>query len=262
MFNAVTDVVGINRLTKTIFTRAAGAVVGMANAEVKQEESGKKTVLLCAKGTTEAANRKIRQRIIDTGFVPMTFHCWGYGPAAVEQVIKDGYINGGVIEYASDWLDRIAGGSSYPPDDRYENAGKLGLPQVFVPGSCDFVVANPGTFPDRKMQPHNQAAGLFRSKKEELIQVGQEIGEKLSKSKGPVTVVIPLKGFSICDGNGGPLTDLDADMGFIEGIAPFEGKIKIKKVNAHVLEDKFADAVIDAFLENVALAEETAVRVL
>jgi uncharacterized protein (UPF0261 family) len=207
------------------------------------------------KGTTEGANKKIRQRVIDAGFIPMTFHCWGYGPEAVEQVIKDGYINGGVIEYASDWLDRIAGGSSYPPDDRYENAGNRGLPQVFVPGSCDFVVANPGTFPDRIMHPHNQAAGLFRSKKEELRQVGREVGEKLSKSKGPVTVVIPLKGFSICDGNGGPLTDLDADAGFIEGISPFEGMIKIKKVDAHVLDDEFADAVMDAFLENVALTE-------
>jgi len=131
MFNAVTDVVGINRLTKTIFTRAAGAVVGMANAEVKQEESGKKTVLLCAKGTTEAANRKIRQRIIDTGFVPMTFHCWGYGPAAVEQVIKDGYINGGVIEYASDWLDRIAGGKLVSAGRPLRKCRKAGIASGF-----------------------------------------------------------------------------------------------------------------------------------
>jgi len=97
--------------------------------------------------------------------------------------------------------------------------------------------------------------GFSDLKKEELRQVGQEIGEKLSKSKGPVTVVIPLRGLSICDGNGGPLTDLDADAGFIEGISPFEGKIKIKKVDAHVLDDEFTDAVMEAFLENVALAK-------
>ena len=46
MFNAVTDVVGINRFTETIFTRVAGAG-GMANAEEKQEKA-QKTIILCA----------------------------------------------------------------------------------------------------------------------------------------------------------------------------------------------------------------------
>jgi uncharacterized protein (UPF0261 family) len=58
MFNAVTDVVGLNRLTETIFTRAAGAVVGMANVEAKQEKSEKKTVILCAKGLQRALTKK------------------------------------------------------------------------------------------------------------------------------------------------------------------------------------------------------------
>jgi len=125
---------GLNRLTRIIFTRACGGVVGMASAEVKEEKKEKKIVALCAKGSTEDANRMIRQRLADAGYHPMTFHCFGFGPASLEQVIADGYIDGGVIELSSDWLDRIAGGFSYPPDDRYENAGKLGLPQVFVPG--------------------------------------------------------------------------------------------------------------------------------
>ena len=141
MFHSVADVVGLNRLTRVIFTRACGGVVGMARAEVKEEEDEKKIVALCAKGSTEDANRMIRQRLVDAGYHPMTFHCFGFGPASLEQVITDGYIDGGVIELSSDWLDRITGGYSFPPDDRYENAGKVGLPQVFVPGTCDIIAA-------------------------------------------------------------------------------------------------------------------------
>ena len=255
MYHSVTDVVGLNRLTRTIFTRACGGVVGMANVEVIHPKDDRKIVALCAKGTTEDANRRIRDRLTAASYQPMTFHCFGFGPASLEQVLADGYIDGGVIELASDWLDRIGGGDSFPPDDRYENAGKLGLPQVFVPGSCDFIAAAPGKYPGRKVQPHNRAVALYRSNYIELQQVGREIGEKLSKSKGPVTVVIPMQGFAVHDQAGGALYDPDADKGFMDAIQAFPGKFKVVKVDAHVNEEKFTDAVMDAFLENVALSQ-------
>ena len=252
MFHSVTDVVGLNHFTRMIFTRACGGVVGMASAEVKEEKDEKKIVALCAKGSTEDTNRMIRQRLADAGFLPMTFHCFGFGPASLEQVIADGYIDGGVIELSSDWLDRIAGGYSFPPDDRYENAGRLGLPQVFVPGTCDLIAAPPGKHTGRKTHPHNEAVMSYRSSYAELHQVGTEIGEKLSKSKGPVTVVIPMQGFSVFDHPGGPMYDPDANAGFIDAISAFSDKLKVVKVDAHILEEKFSDAVMDAFLENVA----------
>ena len=65
-----------------------------------------------------------------------------------------------------------------------------------------------------------------------------------------------MKGFGVHDREGGALYDPQADQGFIEAISAFEGTIKIRKVNAHVLDEKFADAVMEAFLENVALAAD------
>lgn len=252
MFHSVVDVVGLHRLTRVIFTRACGGVVGMANAEAREEKGEKKIVALCAKGATEDANRMIRQRLADAGFLPMTFHCFGFGPASLEQVLTEGYIDGGVIELSSDWLDRIAGGYSFPPDDRYENAGKLGLPQIFVPGTCDLIAAPPGKHTGRKTHPHNDAVMSYRSSYAELHQVGTEIGEKLSKSKGPVTVVIPMQGFSVFDRLGGPMYDPGADSGFVDAISAFPDRLKVVKVDAHIVEEKFADAVMDAFLENAA----------
>jgi len=252
MFHSVADVVGLNRLTRIIFTAACGGVVGMANAHVKELKDKKKIVALCAKGSTEAANRTIRQKLADAGYYPMTFHCFGYGPASLEQVIADGYIDGGVIELSNDWLDRIAGGYSFPPDDRYENAGRLGLPQVFVPGSCDLIAAPPGRHTGRKTHPHNEAVTSYRSTYSELYQVGKEIGEKLSKSKGPVAVVIPMRGFSMYDYPDGPMYDPDANAGFIDSISTFSDTLKVVKVDAHIYDETFSDAVMDAFLENAA----------
>ncbi len=252
LFHSVADVVGLNHFTRMIFTRACGGVVGMAGAEVKEEKNKNKMVALCAKGTTEVANRMIRERLADAGYHPVTFHCFGFGPVSMEQVIAEGYIDGGVIEFSSDWLDRIAGGFSFPPDDRYENAGKFGLPQVFVPGTCDLIAAPPGKYADRKTHLHNESVMCYRSSYAELQQVGREIGEKLSKSKGPVTVVIPMQGFSVHDRVGGPMYDPDADAGFIDAISAFPGRLKVVKVDAHISDKRFIDAVMDAFLENVA----------
>ena len=55
MFHSVADVVGLNRFTRMIFTRACGGIVGMARAEVREEKTAKKTVALCAKGSTQDA---------------------------------------------------------------------------------------------------------------------------------------------------------------------------------------------------------------
>lgn len=252
MFHSVADVVGLNRFTRTIFTRACGGVVGMANIEVEEEKNRKKIVALCAKGSTEQANRMIRQRLVDAGYHPMTFHCFGFGPVSMEQVIADGYVDGGVIELSSDWLDRITGGFSFPPDDRYENAGKLGLPQVFIPGTCDLIAAPPGKYTGRKTHLHNESVMCYRSSYAELHQVGKEIGEKLSRSKGPVTVVIPMQGFSVFDRVDGPMYDPEANAGFGDAISAFPDNVKVIKVDAHVSDEKFTDAVMDAFLENAA----------
>ncbi|MFZ7113102.1 MAG: hypothetical protein ACOWYE_15580, partial [Desulfatiglandales bacterium] len=108
-------------------------------------------------------------------------------------------------------------------------------------------------FPGRINTPHNAAVQLYRTRRKELERAGKEVGEKLAGSRGPVTVVIPMRGFSVHDCKGGLLYDPDADEGFIEEISAFDAKIKIRKIDAHINEERFVDAVMDAFLENVAL---------
>ncbi|MFZ7110610.1 MAG: UPF0261 family protein, partial [Desulfatiglandales bacterium] len=108
-------------------------------------------------------------------------------------------------------------------------------------------------FPGRINTPHNAAVQLYRTTREELERVGREIGEKLARSRGPVTVVIPMRGFSVHDCEGGLLYNPEADEGFIQGISAFDGEIKIKKIDAHINDELFLDAVMGEFLENVAL---------
>lgn len=258
MFHSVADVAGLNRLTRTVFANAVGAVVGAARTELNKLEN-KKLVGLSTLGTTEAAVRRVRELLGEAGYENVTFHTTGVGGHSFEQLLGDGVIDGGIIEFSlHEWVDRIAGGLFQPPDDRYENAGLINLPQVYVPGSTDFIVQGAGfeKFSGRVSHMHNRSITLYRTGRDELKQMGVEVGHKLSKSLAPVTVVIPMRGFSIHDGEGRPLFDPEANMGFVEGIeSSAAGNLKIKKVDAHVLEERFVQEVFATFLENAKLVE-------
>ena len=258
MFHSVADVAGLNRLTRTIFANAAGAVVGMVNADIEKLEN-KKLIGISTLGTTEAAARKSRELLAKAGYETVTFHTTGVGGRCLEQTVSDGVIDGGMVEFSlHEWVDRITGGLFQPPDDRYENAGLKNLPQVYVPGSTDFIVQRPDNhnLQGRITHMHNRSIVLYRSSRDELRQIGEEIGHKLSRSLAPVTVLIPMRGFCVHDREGGPLWNPEANTGFIEGIeSSASGNLKIKKVDAHVLDERFVQEVIDQFLENSRLVE-------
>lgn len=256
MYHSVADVAGLNRLTRTIFANAAGAIVGMANTDLGSLEN-KKLVAVSTLGTTEATAARLRAMLAAKGYEAITFHTTGVGGGALEQTVLDGIVDGGVIEVSQhEWIDRIAGGFYQAVDHRYESAGQMGLPQVYVPGSTDFVVQSHEyePFAGRIHHAHNRAIMLWRTSPEEMRQLGADLGQKLSKSKGPVTVMIPLKGYCVHDREGGPLWYPEADQAFVEGIEPFvKGNLKLKKVEAHVNDEKFAEAVLEEFLANAAL---------
>lgn len=252
MYHSVTDVAGLNRLTRKVFTSAAAAVVGMVMAPQVEKED-KKLVAITTLGTTEKAASGLRDRLAAKGFETVTFHTTGVGGTALEQLLADGMVDGGVVEISlHEWVDRIAGGLYQAPPDRYENAGKMGLPQVYVPGSADFIVHGPGQekFKGRVSHPHNAAITLYRTSREEFAELGKVLAEKVNKSLGPVAVVIPMKGFCVHDREGGPLYDPDANMGFVEAVeANVNDNVTVKRVDAYVLDEAFMDAVTDTFLE-------------
>jgi uncharacterized protein (UPF0261 family) len=248
LFNSPVDLAGLNPLTKSVFLRAAWAISGMVKCEL--EPIREKTVALCAKGNVEGLTALVRKKLLEKGFTPITFHGWGYGPLSLEEAIKEELITAGVIELSNDYLEYLYGGTSYPPEDRYENAIKKGLPLIYVPGSCDIIATFPEDekFKGRKYVKHNPSVWSYRTTKEELYNFAIKIGEKLKNGKEKVTVIIPTKGFSIYDGEGRILNDEEARSGFVEGIKKFDKIITIKVLPYHILDAKFADEVVNEFI--------------
>ena len=93
----------------------------------------------------------------------------------------------------------------------------------------------------------------MRTTVEENEALGKMIGSKLSKSKGPVAVYVPLKGVSAIDAPGQPFYDSEADLAFVRGLkAELKAEIPLIELNVHINDDAFAQAITEALDQMIA----------
>jgi uncharacterized protein (UPF0261 family) len=85
---------------------------------------------------------------------------------------------------------------------------------------------------------------------EELRKVAAAFARKLNGARGPVRIVIPLKGWSSVDAPGSPTYDPDEDRIFLTELkGRLRDDIEIVEINANMEDPPFAEAVIKAALE-------------
>jgi uncharacterized protein (UPF0261 family) len=79
--------------------------------------------------------------------------------------------------------------------------------------------------------------------------IGRRIAEKLNAAKGPVTLLIPLRGVSMIDAEGQPFHDPAADRALFESLRSHAGaNVKVKEIDAHINDPSFAHALADELL--------------
>ena len=154
----------------------------------------------------------------------MIFHANGVGGPAMEHLCEEGALQG-VVDYTlSELANSLMDGIHSTGPERLRVAGRLGLPQVVVPGCVDFFNQGPrDTVPeryrDRKSYFHNPVATLVRLTRDEEAELGAIVAERLNEAIGPVRVVAPTRGFSLADAEGGDLWDPVADGAFLDALA-------------------------------------------
>jgi uncharacterized protein (UPF0261 family) len=255
IIHAVTDIVGLNRMTKRLLACAAGAVMGAVAADPGPEVSDK---LLIAMSTMGGINRAafFAQKILeDRGFEVVAFHTMGTGRQAMEEAVEQGLVDGVLDLVPRSPIDHSYGEYHDAGSARLESAGKEGIPQVIAPGGLDFITFSPPEkIPEglrgRKVYRHTPEVGIVRANKDEMALIGKTIAEKLNKAPGPTVVVIPNKGFSPGDRQGKALYDPEADMAFVETLKQnLKPSIRIVEVDAHINDETFAKQAVDLICE-------------
>ncbi|GHH82246.1 hypothetical protein GCM10018793_41600 [Streptomyces sulfonofaciens] len=220
LMHSVVDVAGINSVSAQIFGNAAAAIAAMA-----AEHEARRTAPACERrplvglsmfGLTTPAVDEARAELVSLGYEPLVFHATGAGGRALEKLARDGRLAGVLDLTTTELADDLVGGVLSAGPHRLEAAGERGIPQVVSLGALD--MANfgpretvPAGFADRTFVIHNPTVTLMRTTPQENAELGRRIGTKLARARGPVTVLLPLRGVSGIDKEGGPFRDAAAD---------------------------------------------------
>jgi uncharacterized protein (UPF0261 family) len=150
--------------------------------------------------------------------------------------------------------DELVGGHRSAGPERLEAAGRRGIPQVVAPGALDMVNFGPPNtvppaFEGRLMHRHNPGTTLMRTTRSENARLGDWMAGKLNRARGPVGLVLPLRGFSAYDIAGGPFFDPEADAAFVRAVkSGLRRGICVVEVDAHINAPAFADAALELYL--------------
>ena len=260
LMHSVVDILGLNPVSRAIFDNAAGAITGMALAHATRpaEEGGARLVGITTLGNTTPAVMRLASALEAAGFTPVVFHSNGVGGQCMEEMIAEGRFVG-VIDFTTNELtDELVGGIYAAGPDRLEAAARHAVPQVVVPGCVDFFLAGPResvppAWRGRSQYHHNPAFTLIRTSRDEMAEVGRIMAVKLSASRGPVVVAVPLGGLSIPNTPGGAFHDPEADAAFLAELRRhLRSDIPVVEVPAHINDPRFADTVLALFLSLMA----------
>ena len=255
MVHSVTDIVGLNRMTKRLLTCAAGAVMGAVSADPGLEASGKAFIAMSSMGGINRAVFRAQKTLEEKGFEVVAFHTVGTGGQAMEETIEKGLIDGVLDLVTHELTDHLYGGFCDAGPARLEAAGRRGIPQVVAPGCLDFIVLSPPEkvpegLRNRKVYRHTPEVGLVRTNKDEMATIGKVMAGKLNKALGPVIIAVPNRGFSPADRPGKPLYDPAADRAFVEALRQsLKPSVRIVEVDAHINDEVFAKQAVDFLCE-------------
>jgi uncharacterized protein (UPF0261 family) len=261
VMHSVIDILGLNGISRTIFDNAAAAVAGMVqHAGRPLGALGEHCVGITMLGQTTPGVMRLREALVRAGHEPVIFHANGVGGPAMEHLCEAGALQGVVDFTLSELANSLKDGVHATPPDRLTVAGRLGLPQVIVPGCVDFFNQGardtvPAEYLARKTYFHNPVATLVRLTAEEEVELGAMIAERLNGATGPVHVVAPTRGFSLADAEGGDLWDPEADAAFLDSLeSSLRPDLPFERVDAHVDDPELADVVAERYLALVGVS--------
>ena len=248
MMHSVVDVSGINRISRAVLARAAQAMAGMVAGTIPPADGDRPLVAASMFGVTTPCVERARAVLEARGFEVLVFHATGAGGRTLEKLAEDGLLAGVLDITTTELADDLVGGVLSAGPDRLTAAGRRGIPQVVSVGALDMVNFHgietvPERFRGRKLHRHNANVTLMRTTPEENAKLGEEIGRKLSAAKGPVTVLLPLRGVSAIDREGQPFDDPEAREALFAGIRRSFASPGILELDQHVNDESFAEAV-------------------
>jgi uncharacterized protein (UPF0261 family)/ABC-type branched-subunit amino acid transport system ATPase component len=261
MMYSVTDVQGLNSISRAVLANGANGLVGMVKARLdervaKQRETTKllPSIGITMFGVTTRAVQKIAAELKED-FECLVFHATGVGGRSMEKLVDSGQLAGVIDLTTTEVCDLLLGGVFPATDDRFGAIIRSRVPYVGSAGALDMVnFGAPDTIPERyrqrKFHVHNPQVTLMRTTPEENERMGRWIGERLNQMDGPVRFFLPEGGVSALDAQGQPFWDPEADTALfkaLERTVRQTGNRQLIRLKRNINDPEFASTIVGAF---------------
>jgi uncharacterized protein (UPF0261 family) len=265
MVPSIVDVAGLNRISRLVYARAAGAVCGMAQKEPAHSSDDLPIITASMFGNTTECVSACIEMLKEKGFEVLVFHATGAGGRAMETLVADGLVEGVLDITTTEWADELCQGVFSAGPERLDAPGQRGIAHLIVPGCVDMAnFGAPSTVPEKYRQAKrlfydwNPAVTLMRTNVEENRRMGEIFAQKANLAKGPVGFLIPLKGVSMLDADGQQFCDREADRTMFDAIkANLKPGIPIVELDLNINDPSFAAKAVEMMLELIRQKKRT-----
>ncbi|WP_338605174.1 Tm-1-like ATP-binding domain-containing protein [Saccharopolyspora sp. SCSIO 74807] len=253
MFPSVTDVAGLNRISRRVLGNAAHALAGAVRDPVPPADDLPAVALSMFGVTTPCVTATARG--LGAGFDPLVFHSTGTGGRAMEKLVDDGLIATVLDITTTEVCDLIAGGVMSAGEQRLDAIARTGVPYVGSCGALDMVNFGafdtvPEQYRERHLYRHNPQVTLMRTTADECRRIGEFLAAKLNACSGPVRFLLPEGGLSVLDASGQPFHDPAADEVLFETL---ENEVRqhadrqVLRLPHNINDTEFVDALLREF---------------
>ncbi|MGY4308146.1 uncharacterized protein (UPF0261 family)/ABC-type branched-subunit amino acid transport system ATPase component [Bradyrhizobium sp. USDA 4369] len=259
MMYSVTDVQGLNSISRAVLSNGAHALAGMVAARQQQAATVDRAmprtpaIGITMFGVTTPAVQRITAELRDD-YECLVFHATGVGGRAMEKLVDSGMLAGVIDLTTTEVCDLLMGGVFPATEDRFGAIIRTRVPYVGSVGALDMVnFGAPDTIPERyrgrKFHVHNPQVTLMRTTPAENAQMGRWIGERLNRMGGPVRFFLPEKGVSALDAQGQPFFDHDADEALFRSLEQTMRQTsnrRLIRVPHHINDHEFVATIVGA----------------
>ena len=265
MMYSVTDVQGLNAISRKVLANGAHALAGMVarrddsssprtRARARTATPARPAVGITMFGVTTPCVQRLSAKL-EERFECLIFHATGVGGRSMEKLLDSGQLAGLLDVTTTEVCDMMMGGVFAADEDRFGAAIRTRAPYVGACGALDMVNFGPrNSVPEqyrgRNLYEHNPQVTLMRTTAEENARMGRWIGERLNRMDGPVRFFLPEGGVSMLDAPGQPFHDPQADaalFGALEQTVRQTGTRQLLRLPFHLNDPAFSDALATAF---------------
>jgi len=250
---SIGDLMGLNPVTRAALYNAAVLTAGLIHDHQFPAKSCLASVGMTAFGVTTTAVMQCKALITRrSGREVIVFHASGSGGRAFEKSIRDGLVTSAIDLTLTEFADVVGKGIAPAGSDRLETASEMGIPQVVIPGAIDMVNlgdAEPENPDKYAYYYHTPISLLRRTTHEENEMMGKIIASKLSKTRGPSVVLIPMQGVSAYDAQGRQFFDPKAISIFADAVeANIPKWLPVVRCDRHINDQEFAEEAVEWLL--------------